>query len=277
MTAISGSLRLRPTRIGFLIDPNDLESLRRIFQVCTCSWGGVFNPIIPVCSVIPEVWTDPPFPAPSPTELAQGYLEFFEPDVYVEARPGLAEQIGLARTDLNFGHPRIIPLDSYFTADGQYPFSLPFGMDSFDIYKAMYDREFKFVSRHEHRVALFEADPTASPFIEAVFGGFPADGPLQPLSRAYVDVFDPVKLVPNAENWIKVVKEGFRLPLSFTMESLKRDHSGRTEPTLFVVDPTNSLDLIDLWNIRQFHPQVPFRSFDAGRSPKRLSTPRGQS
>jgi hypothetical protein len=110
--------------------------------------------------------------------------------------------------------------------------------------------------RHEHRVALFEADPAASPFIEAVFGGFPIDGPLQQLSRAYVDAFDPVKLVPNVENWIKVIKEGFRLPLSFTMESLERDHNGWSEPTLFVVDPASPLDLIDLWNIRQFHPQI---------------------
>ncbi len=133
---------------------------------------------------------------------------------------------------------------------------MPFGMDSFDIYEAVYDREFKFVSRDEHRVALFDEDPVASPFIEAAFGGFPMDGPLQALSRAYIEAFAPVKLVPNAENWIKVITEGFRLPLSFTMESLKRDHGGWTEPTLFVIDPANSFDLIDLWNIRQFHPQI---------------------
>jgi hypothetical protein len=200
MRAISGSLRLRPTRIGFLVDPNDLESLRRIFQVCTCSWGGVFNPIIPVCSAIPDAWTDPPFTVPSPLELARGYLDFFEPDVFVEARPGLAEQIGLARTELDFGHPRIIPLDSYFIADGAYPFSMPFGMDSFDIYNAMYDREFKFVSRHERRIALFDVDPVAAPFIEAAFGGFPTDGPLQSMSHAYIQVFDPAKIVPSADS-----------------------------------------------------------------------------
>ena len=256
MKAISGSLRLRPTRIGFLVDPNDLESLRKIFQVCTCSWGGFFNPIIPVCTVIPEVWTDLPFLAPSPAELAKGYLEFFEPDVFVEAQPGLAEQIGLDRTDLDFGHPRIIPLDSYFTTNEPYPFAMPFGMDSFDIYEAMYDREFKFVSRHERRVALFEATPADAPFIEAAFGGFPADGPLQSLAQAYIDVFDPVRLAPTADNWIKVIEEGFRLPLSFTTESLKREHDGWSEPTLFVVDPASPLDLMDLWNIRQFHPEI---------------------
>lgn len=256
MTTLSASLRLRPTRVGFLVDPNDADSLRRIFQVCTCSWGGVLNPIIPVCSSIPDVWTDPPFPAPSPVELAKGYLDFFEPDVFVEAQPGLAEQIGLARTDLGPGHPRIIPLEAYFTADSQYPFDMPFGMDSFHIYKYMYDREFKFVSRHEQRVALFEGDSAVAAFIEAAFGGFPAEGPLQPLSQAYIDAFDPVKLAPSADNWIRVIKEGFRLPLSFTMEELKRDHDRWSEPTLFVVDPASTLDLIDLWNIRQFHSQI---------------------
>jgi hypothetical protein len=62
--------------------------------------------------------------------------------------------------------------------------------------------------------------------------------------------------VPSAENWIKVIKEGFRLPLHFTREALKRDPDGWSQPTLFVVDPASPLDLIDLWNVRQFHPQI---------------------
>ena len=256
MVSLSGSLRLRPTRVGFLVDPHDMESLRRIFQICTCSWGGVFNTIIPICTTIPDAWADYPFPDPSPADLARGYIEFFEPDVFVEARPGLAAQLGLSWPDLDFGHPRMVSLDSYFTKDDHFPFSLPFGTDIFDIYKAMYEREFKFVSRHERRVALFEADPTASAFTEAAFGGFPSEGPLESLASAYVDAFDPIKLVPNAENWIKVIREGYRPPLSFTMEGLKREPGGWEEPTLFIADPSSSLDLIDLWNLRQFRSQV---------------------
>jgi hypothetical protein len=99
MTSVSASLRLRPTRIGFLVDPADADSLRRVFQVCTCLWGGAYNPIIPVCSSIPDCWRDDPFLDPSPTELANGYINFFEPDVFVEAREGLADAIGLPRTD----------------------------------------------------------------------------------------------------------------------------------------------------------------------------------
>jgi hypothetical protein len=61
---------------------------------------------------------------------------------------------------------------------------------------------------------------------------------------------------PSAENWTKIIKEGFHLPLHFTRNGLKRDSDGWSYPTLFVADPASPLDLIDLWNIRQFHPQI---------------------
>ena len=256
MSTLSGSLHLRPTRIGFLVEPTDREAVKRIFQLCTCLWGGVFNPVIPVCDKIPEAWTDPFLSPPSPAALARGYIEFFEPDVFVETKPGLAAQIGVAPGELDLGYPRILPLDSFFMESTDFPFAMPFGLDCFGIYETMYHREFKFVSRHERRVAHFESPPDQSLFIEASFGAFPTDGPLRRLARDYADAFDPVPLAPNAENWMKAIRDGFQFPLSFTMEGLKRDFHGLSEPTLVIVDPTSPLDLIDLWNMRQFHPQI---------------------
>jgi hypothetical protein len=219
-------------------------------------WGGVYNPIIPVCSVIPVTWQDHPFPTPSPAALAKGYISFFEPDVFVEAKEGLAVSIGLPQSKLDFHRSRIVPLDAFFETDNQRGSSVPFGTGIFQVYKDLYEREFKFVRRQEHRVALLEPDAASALFVEALFGGFPSLGPLAPISQAYVDAFDPVKLAATAESWIKVVKEGLRPPLNFTIEGLKRAPDGWSEPTLFVVDPASRLDLIDLWNIRQFHPQI---------------------
>ena len=113
MTTLSASLRLRPTRIGFLVDPDDAELLQRVFQVCTCLWGGTFNPVIPVCRAVPVSWQDNPFPTPSPADLARGYVNFFEPDVFVETKEGLAASIGLAQSKLDFQKPRIVPLDFF--------------------------------------------------------------------------------------------------------------------------------------------------------------------
>jgi len=258
MITLSASLFLRPTRIGFIVEPHDAASLRRIFQICSCLWGGVYNPIIPACSVLPDEWKDRhPVLDPTPNDLANGYVDFFEPDVLVEAQQGLAASVGIAVSDLHFGHPRIVTLDSFFETSDQRDFDLPFGTDVFYLYKDLYEREFKFVPRHERRVAILANDTVDASFVEATFGGFPTTGPLAPLSRVYVDAFGPVELAANAENWIKVLKEGYCGPLHFTREGLKREPDGGwSQPTLFIADPSSPLDLIDLWNIRQFRRQI---------------------
>lgn len=255
MTTLSASLRLRPTRIGFLVDPLDRNSLQKIFRVCTCLWGGAYNPIIPVCDTLPDDWRNRPLPGPTPIELTKGYLGFFEPDVFVEAVPGLAEKARIPRTNLQFGESRVVLIDEYFKAETRRR-SIPFGSNIVGVYKELYEREFKFVRRRESRVAIFNPEGSDDHFTEAAFGAFPTIGPLEVLSNAYVESFDPVQLVPNAESWLRVVREGFRLPLNFTREGIKRDLSGWDQPTLFVADPTSTLDLIDLWNVRQFRSQI---------------------
>jgi hypothetical protein len=181
MTTFSASLALRPTRIGFLVEPEDEESLRKIFQTCACLWGGVFNPIIPICTALPDAWRERHTSLdPNPNDLARGYLKFFEPDVFVEARQGLADNIGIIVKELDFGHPRIIRLDAFFDS-GERREDVPFGTDIFYVYKNLYEREFKFVPRHDHRVAVFEVDPVNDSFVEASFGGFPTSGPLASL------------------------------------------------------------------------------------------------
>jgi hypothetical protein len=257
MTTLSASLTLRPTRIGFLVKPDDMESLRRIFQICTCLWGGVYNPIIPVSASLPDAWKERhPLPDPDPVEIAKGYIDFFEPDVFVEAREGMAKEIGLTVGDLDYDQPRLLPLDAFFVKGGQYDPDIPLGTNIFHVYKDLYEREFKFVPRHERRVAQMAADTEDAPFVECFLGGFPGSGPLASLAKAYQDAFDPLPLAPTAENWIKVVKEGFLSPLQLTREGLKLDNSGWDEPTIFVADPTSPCDLIDLWNIRLFRGRV---------------------
>jgi hypothetical protein len=90
MYQLSASLRLRPIRVGFLVDPADLASLVQIMRMSSCICGGIYNPIIPVCKAVPEIWTRalPELP-PNSIRLAKRYIELFEPDVYVQAGPDL--------------------------------------------------------------------------------------------------------------------------------------------------------------------------------------------
>jgi hypothetical protein len=256
MTTLYGSLRLRPTRIGFLVSPTNMAEIRRIMQACSCLWGGLYNPIIPVCDEIPEQWRKPPFDKTTAVELTKGYLDFFEPDVFVESESGLAARAQIENMDLDLGHSRIVSLDAFFDAVQDRRSEVPLGLNIFALYQDLYDREFKFVRRHDQGVALLGRSATTAAFVEAAFGGFPERGFLSGNAKAYVDAFNPLQLAPTAENWIRVIKEGCATPLTFTTYSIKQRPHGYSEPTLFVVDPNDSLDLIDLWNLRQFNPNV---------------------
>lgn len=236
--------------------PHDLDSLRKIFELCTCLWGGLYNPIIPVCEDVPETWRDHPVLTPSGRELGRGLLHFFEPDVFVEAEEGLAEIIGLARTKIDISRPRIMPLQEILAPENDNQRYTRFGTSVFDIYHELYDREFKFVHRGEHGVVMFETKGPDADFLAASFGAFPSAGDFAPLGQAYRDAFRPTILPATAANCTKIFDEGLRFPLHFTCYGLDCDARGWYQPTLFVANPASPLDLIDLWNLRLFHPQI---------------------
>ena len=258
MTTLSATLRLRPTRIGFLVDPTDMAAVRQIMQVCACLWGGIYNPIIPVCTSIPEPWKSPPFRDPTGIALANGYIDFFEPDVYVEAASGLSANLNIKGAELELGSERVSQLTMLLESASEQRDNPPVGLSIFGLYKALYEREFKFVTRHDHRVVLFKgATPEDEPFLDAVCGGFPRTGMLAPLAQAYRDAFAPRVLKANAKDWAKAWQEGCRFPMYFTRHELERaPDGGLGEPILFVADPASPLDLIDLWNIRLFRRYV---------------------
>ena len=104
MTDLSATIRLRPTRIALLVRPSDSASIRAFMQVCTCLWGGIYNPIIPVFRERPAEWSEDIPDFLTGAEIARGYVEFFEPDVFVEAKPNLLERIGLGRAAKNSSH-----------------------------------------------------------------------------------------------------------------------------------------------------------------------------
>jgi hypothetical protein len=47
-------LRLRPLKLGFVLNPNDREALLFALEINSFIWGGMFNPIIPRSGKIPR-------------------------------------------------------------------------------------------------------------------------------------------------------------------------------------------------------------------------------
>ena len=128
----SGTVRLRPIRIGFLVQPNDLATVRKVTQLCSCLWGGLYNPIIPFVGENVSHWVWPRQKATGP-DITRGYIDFFEPDVLVEQSPGMAEALGWKNEKQYFDLPRTIELNKFNETDVRGRLQFAAGIDVFDV------------------------------------------------------------------------------------------------------------------------------------------------
>jgi hypothetical protein len=212
----------------------------------------MFNPIIPVCRVLPAAWRQDHFKEITAPGLAEAYIRFFEPDVFVEAEPGLAKEAGIADVK-RFLRERVIPLKQFVLGDGRRHSDFAAGLSAFDIYEDFYEKGFKFAFRDPPKVAVLE---DADAYCEAVFGAFPHSKSLDHIKKAYSDVCQPETFSATAENCAKLFREQYLTPLDASNYKLDVTFENRDDPTIFVFDPNKTVDLIDFWNVRQFRSSV---------------------
>ena len=251
MTDLSATVSLRPTRIALLVRPSDLPSVRRFMRICACLWGGAYNPIIPVFRNRPRDWRPDIPDSLTGAQIGRGYVEFYEPDVFVEAEPNLLERIGLAslRSWPGLRSP-VIALDSLLSCRRDRDWSeLKVGLDIMDVLRDVYENERRFELRDERPAYLVEKQPGTG-LVEALFGLYPNDEPSTYFARGYGDVFKPTVVEAAPDIWTKVYMEGAVSPLNLTAHRLERQPTGRDDPKFFVFDPSKATDLIDLWNLR---------------------------
>lgn len=251
MVEISAEIQLRPTRIGFLVRPNNLASVRAIMRAGTCLWGGIYNPIIPVFRKAPTEWRPMAHERFKGVEVAKGYVRYFEPDVYVEAESGLAEEAGLgALRQRHSLHPQILTLKELFEAEDGRDWGEPkLGLSIHDVLRHVYKTEQQFVHREKRENLLVGADG-GSALTEAIFGVYPTSRSMTYVQRGYVDVFKPERLHATPGAWRKHFLKGAITPLDVTRHGLNAQRYWHHDLLLFVFDPTRATDLIDLWNLR---------------------------
>lgn len=258
MPRLYGTLRLRPTRIGFLVRPSQqsLSTVRKVMRLCCCLWGGEFNPIIPVSRTLPSAWKKEPYDRLTGADLTDGYLRFFEPDVFVEAEKGLAEKAEIKDDHIGIEPGRVINLAELVQLDEVQRPDFVYGLNIFDLYRHLYKRELQFVSRYDRLFGIFEHSPGQDAFAEAVFGVFPESHELGYIKQAYLDACDPKTFSAEPSDWLKFVQNRYSSPFRITRYHIEREPTGHSDPVIFVFDPTKTTDLIDFWNLRQFERNV---------------------
>jgi len=246
MAELQAKIRLRPTRIGFLVRPSDKISLRKIMHINASLWGGLYNPIIPVFTRPPKEWKDDLF-SKNGKEIAKGYISFFEPDVFVEAEKGLIEKVGVVGLKSDHSEKKVTLLDNFFENEYRGLNEPEFGQSVFDILEDVYEKERKFQLRDEHP-AIYSANQNL--FSEACIGCYPLHKRTEYLKKQYFDIYRPEETKPSPELWLKIYGDQCETPFSVTCKHLDVFRAWHDEPIIFVFSPANAKDVIDLWNLR---------------------------
>jgi hypothetical protein len=256
MSTTSATVRIRPLRFGFLLDPKDPVVLRQVLQINTCLWGGIYNYLLPVPNRAPARYRDyyltgsgsPKLTlmkgtGPSAQQLIHGLLETFQPDLLIESKPGLADQV-------RFDKDRVISLDQFDEVDEHG--RREYGIDMRAICAALYDEEFRFVQRHPPRV--IEPQPTDKRYevlFAAVFGEFPTEGSLADCQKHFHGALDAKQQGVEPDGFHELLARNVLYPLRAGAYQLETHRRGWTpDPMLFYMDEREPYDIIEYWNLR---------------------------
>ena len=165
----SYNIRVRPLRVGFIVDPSDRAGLYRAIELNTFLWGSSYNPIIPAYRRIPTQWESHRVRRlPAPSSIIEGYINGFDPDLLVKI--GDCEN----RT-YQIGNRDIIKADELIGSlkDSASP---KYGIDIFELLNDFIEKELKYKRNDELQVIFPEIHRAYGLFLASVFGVLFGDG-----------------------------------------------------------------------------------------------------
>jgi hypothetical protein len=241
----SATVRVRPLRLAFVVEPRAKIGLQRIFEANSSLWGGAFNFIIPLFKHVPARYRDKYLKTIPAKAMLEGLVEAFQPDYLVELRPGAAASYGIA-----FPAKRIIAIEDLSGRDERGRCKV--GIDLRSVCDDLYERTFRFVQRHPLDVII--PSPTDKRFrllFAATFGFLPESGPLADVSDIYLNALGGKRTAIQAVEFPKLFSQKYLYPLRATHHELDAfRNSWSIDSKLFYMDETSSFDLIEFWNLR---------------------------
>jgi hypothetical protein len=214
-------------------------------------------PLIPVMSRLPPAWRGEAFRRATPSKVTRGYLNFFEPDAFVQTEDGQFEAAGLSVTRQWKSRDRFRSFDDLIASEPGREAHLSLGVSMHRVYDQLYRDEYQFKKRHEPKVYDFAGgDRVSSLFFEACYGAFPKDERLSYVRKFYQGALGAETVVPSVATWNRIEGEGAGYPLYYTTRDLEQPFEGGWDETIFIFDPLSAPDVLDFWNLRLFERDV---------------------
>jgi hypothetical protein len=243
MPTFQASVRVRPIRLAFAVEPQDRSVLREVFQLNTALWGGMYNFIIPIPRKTPTRYRERFMKGPSANELVNGLIDAFQPDFIVETKPGIASKFDRAGR-------RLIQMAQILARDDDS--RCTYGIDMRSVCAALYDTTFKFVQRHPPKIVIPRStDPRFELLFAATFGEFASTGTFADCATHYQNALDAKDEAIAPVDLHRLLKSHYMFPLRIGRYELDTKRTGwAPDPQMFYMDETSAYDLIEFWNLR---------------------------
>ena len=243
MTRGTIDVRLRPIKLAFLVNPKDKNSLLKAIEINTFLWGGTFNPIIPTYRRIPARWRDDPFKNPNAQSVISGYLDNFDPD-YVIPMGECSDY------SLDIGNREKIDDVSEILAPFEEDGVPSYGIGLFEVLNHFFEEELKFQRRYPLDICIPRFGTRFRPFLASVFGILPEN--IDTIFwENFAEALEAKKIDCSASNYVKLLnlqKLFLRRMTQFYLESTPSLWGWKQ--CIFFLNATDSLDIMDYWNLR---------------------------
>lgn len=240
MTLGTVTQKLRPLRLALLVNPAIREDLQRAIEISSTFWGGCLNPIIPCFrGRVPSFWSRERAPKPkSAREIADGYLDCFDPDLIVPVSDDLDSRFTIGNREV------VTPAELFGNVlkSG----SVGYGVGAVELAQYLADKEFKFKRTTPLDFILPNVSGPHKTFLSSVFGAWPSEinGLIKQYFGPHLGLTEPTISVRNFETFL----EGkYLFPRRVGLREI--DYNPR-DACIYCLDATKSIDIIDFWNLR---------------------------
>lgn len=144
------NIKIRPIKVAFLVEPNNVKQVREAIQIGSTLWGGAYCPIIPLHKKMPKTWKDGPLKAPKAKDVILGYIEAFDPDVLVQFTGDVPQYI----KDLNLEIVKPKEIWESVTKEDSRSLSPKNGIGLFEIFNDIFEEHFKYKAKYPVKVIL---------------------------------------------------------------------------------------------------------------------------
>lgn len=241
----SVDIKTRPLKFAFLVDPNSSKQVKEAIRLSSTLWGGDYFPIIQLHKRMPATWREKPLKTPSAKSIILGYIEAFDPDIFVQFSKSIPQYISETGIEI------IKPDEIWRDLDEDRNLSPKFGIGLFEILNEVFEENFKFKAKYPIKIIFPKFPQRFSLFWASVFGDIP--NKLTPLLKAHY--YEPLEISnPNfkVENIGELIDGKVLFPRRITHHGINSfSRSGfRRDAYVFFMNATKVEDVIDYWNLR---------------------------